>query len=464
MKNFTNYIFIIFLIAGCGSKSKNTVENNHPEEIKKPDTNSENTDQTSDKNSKPVKLKNPDQNTVKTIAQGINKMGNSIFNAIAAKVDKRGKSPDSDEIATPKSGTSPKRNIILSSYSLASAFSLAWAGANGKTAQELAQFFNCSLPYPKQHAALGALQNSLDNTKGLKLKIANSLWLEKSMKVEKPWLAKVKSWYSAKPHLVDFINAPQKAEVAINKWVENKTNNRIKDLIPKNSLDKQTRAVLANAIWFLAKWKTPFKKQNTSKMDFYPANNWKIKTDTMMGKIYGKIASFSTGARLVSIPYKGGRFSFIIYLHPHGLSLGKPSPRTLQKLFSTLKPNGFNLYLPKFKLKAKYRLGSILTKKLPLSFSTKADFSKITKTKPGLLISEVFHQTFLKVDEEGTEAAAATALVMKGGSAHTPVPTVKVNRPFLFWIRDNKTGLDLFSGRIVNPNPKAKITSHNPAK
>jgi serine protease inhibitor len=401
---------------------------------------------------------------VKNIATGINGIGDSIYKAIAVKLDKDIISIGKDAKKTLASLANAKRNIILSPYSIASAFSLAWAGAKNKTEKELGKFFSSTLPYPEQHKALGTLQIGLDNAKGLKLKIANSLWLEKTMAVRSTYLKNTADWYGAKPYKTDFIMAPKKATNAINRWVEAKTNNRIKNLILPNIIDSSTRAVLVNAIWFLAKWAQPFTKTSTHKADFYPLDTWKISVKTMVHKIYSKMIKFKSGAHFIDLPYKGGRFSFQIYLPPSGKSLTAPTKDELKKIATNSISKSFILYLPKFTLTAPYVLGGIISKMIPLSFSGKADFSGITKSKQGLMISEVIHKTFLKVDEEGTEAAAATALLMKGAGMPAPAPTIRVNRPFMFWIKDNKTGLNLFMGRIINPDPKATLKPHSQPK
>ncbi len=437
MKRFISIHLIMIFFLGCTTNSNNT-----------------------------VKLEKPRKGTKKSLYHGINQMGWNVIKKIAGELDKT--NPDnSDKSGETQSAIQAERNIIISPYSIAAAFSLAWAGAKNKTEKELAEFFNSTIPYPEQHKILGALQQSLSQTEGFKLKLANSIWLEKTMEVEQTWLDNIKSWYGIKPRFVDFINKPQEVTDAINKWVANKTNNRINNLIPENTFHELSRAVLANAIWFLAKWETPFRKK-TIKREFYPADNWKIKTDTMTGTINGKMAKLSNGAQMVSLPYKGGRFSFIIYLPPSGLSLESTDHKMLQKLIYSLNSKRFLVFLPKFELKASYKLGSILKKIIPLSFSRHADFSRITKEKPGLVIDDVFHKTLLKVDEKGTEAAAASAItinqMVSTRSKTTPVPKVHINRPFLFWIRDNKTGLDIFSGRIINPNPKAKLLPHNPSR
>jgi serine protease inhibitor len=388
---------------------------------------------------------------VKSIAWGINILGDKLIVALGKLADSGKKDA---------SLAHPSRNIIISPYSIASAFSLAWAGAKGETEKEFVKLFSSKLKNPQQHKALGMLQQDLAKAKGLKLSVANSLWMEKTMPIEKSYIENTFRYYGAKPFMVDYLNNANGAVKKINSWVEGKTNNRIKNLIPKGTLDKSTRAVLVNAIWFLAKWTAPFKKRNTRNVSFYPSPGYEIKVKTMYQKAFYRTTMSKDGESLTAIPYKGGRFIFMVYLPKKGRTLKEINIKSISKLTAMMKPALVKLYMPKTTLDNTHKLGKLMKNMgMPLSFSNKADFSGITKAKDGLKIDKVIHKTFLKVDEEGTEAAAATALVMAtGAGAPRPVPEIKINRPFIFWIKDTKTGVNLFMGRIINPDPKSKIT------
>ena len=256
--------------------------------------------------------------------------------------------------------------------------------------------------------------------------------------------------------LVDFAQA-EAASRTINQWVESQTNGKIKDLIPPGSLNALTRLVLTNAVYFKGDWVQPFQKRNTQEEDFTVSAQEKVKVplmhqQTKMGYVGEKTF------QVLELPYAGRELSMVVLLPKKADGLPQLEKAItvdkLSSLMSKLNVREVNAYLPKFKLETSFGLNPTLEAMgMKRAFSREADFSGISSAE-ALYISAVLHKAYVDVNEEGTEAAAATGVLMKGHAARRPqpVPVFRADHPFLFLIRDTREGSVLFMGRLTNPS------------
>jgi len=352
-----------------------------------------------------------------------------------------------------------KGNLFFSPYSISSALAMAYAGARGDTAAQMAKTLHFSLEPAKLHPAFGSLTNSLNAAGKLnefELSTANALWIQKGEKLLQDFLDLTKSAYGAEPHLVDFAKATEEARVTINRWVEEQTRDKIKELIQKGIVDSATVLVLTNAIYFKGLWAHEFTKAGTSEAPFTLASDEKVQVPTMHQK--GEFGYYQgDGFQMLELPYKGEMLSmvFILPAKPDGLADLEKSltAETLAKWLGALKSEEVAIAIPKFKATCRFRLEEALKSMgMPAAFSLPpADFSGITGVKD-LFIGAVIHQAFVDVNEKGTEAAAATAIVVKRGGAPQPPKNVfRADHPFLFLLRDTRSGAILFMGRLMNP-------------
>ena len=339
-------------------------------------------------------------------------------------------------------------NLFLSPYSISSALAMVYGGARGETAAQMAT----TLRFGGQgatHPAFSHLREKLNSVqeKGhVQLSVANSLWPQKEYKFLPDYLALTKEFYGSEIIPLDFKTDTEGARQEINTWVEGKTNERIKDLIPKGMLSPMTRLVLANAIYFKGDWARQFKPEHTRPAPFKLADGTTTEVP-MMSQTAGFKLAHTPDFQALELPYEGGDLSMLILL---------PSePGKLPDLdLETINGLGFNemetmVQLPKFKLESTFRLGDTLAAMgMPLAFSHQADFSGMTGSRD-LFIDAVIHKTFVEVNEEGTEAAAATAVGMRATSMP---PMFIADHPFHFLIRENATGTILFIGRVTDPS------------
>ena len=290
------------------------------------------------------------------------------------------------------------------------------------------------------------------------MNIANGLWAQKDLQFLDFYLDIVTSNYSSELKNVDFVDntSREKTRKDINAWVEQKTNDKIKDLLSQGDLNSMTRLVLVNAIYFYGDWETQFKKSATEPKDFSLLNKNQVKVPFMNEQeIYNYYEDSKIKA--VEIPYKDYKASMVIFLpnKKNGITEFEKSfdYKYYQDIIAAFKSHEVRLSMPKFQTTCRIDLGTTLSQMgMPLAFSANADFSGMTG-KRDLCISEVIHQAFINVDEKGTEAAAATAVVMKMTSIRMPdEPKIfNADHPFIFIIKDNTTGSVLFMGKIMNP-------------
>ena len=351
------------------------------------------------------------------------------------------------------------KNLFYSPWSISTALAMTYAGARNETATQIEKTLNFK-PGEKFHSRYRFLIHKLDEaTIGkMTLKVANGLWAQEDFKFDSAYFNLIKANYISELKSVNFIPETEREQVRkeINNWVERRTNHKIKDLISYSDLDSRTRLVLVNAIYFLASWDKPFLKEGTEPAKFFLLNKTNITVPFMSQKShYGYYED--SALKVLEIPYSDQKASMVIFLPMKNDGIKNLEKvwrySYYQEIMSKLQPDDEWIYLPKFETTYKTDLNKELSKMgMPLAFSeSSADFSGMTG-KRDLYISDVIHQAFIRVDEEGTEAAAATAVTMRCTAAYTPQAKIfKADHPFIFLIRENTTGSILFIGKINNP-------------
>jgi len=384
---------------------------------------------------------------LKTLVQGNTGFALDLYAAVRTHVDR----------AAQAAGRDRDTNIFFSPYSISLCLAMAYAGARGETERQMAEALRFALPQDRLHPAFARLSLALAGRTGLELSIANSLWGQTGYPFLPSFLCLLAEVYSAPLREVNFVSDPESARSAINRWVEEETRERIRDLIPAGGIDRDTRLVLANAVYFKAAWMFPFSERVTRDAPFYLLDGREVLVPTMVTQApFGYAAG--EGHQVVELPYEGGQASLVILLPDRGRFEefeGALDAERLAECLDRLAPKQVLLFLPKFTFTSQFALGQILAGLgMPDAFSDQADFSGMTGRRD-LAIDEVYHKAFVALDEAGTEAAAATAVVMVmsiGPSPEPPKPIeVRVDRPFLFLIRDRETGTILFLGRVLNP-------------
>jgi serpin B len=284
------------------------------------------------------------------------------------------------------------------------------------------------------------------------LYVVNSIWGQQQFRFGDDYLKIAKDDYGASLRLLDFKSSPESARQQINDWVAQQTREKIQNIIPGGALSDATRMVLANAIYFKARWRVQFDKSRTKDAPFHTDPRRTISTPTMNGQSEAGYADIE-GMRLLELPYFSRKMSMLILLPPDIVSLEKSfGAQWLAGALAKIQPSQVNVFLPKFKIDNGFRLDHPLQMMgMADAFSDTADFSGIA---PGnLFIDAVLQKAYIDVDEEGTEATAATVVASAaGGLPEPPLPIVmKIDRPFIFLLRHKQTGAILFMGRVMNP-------------
>ena len=347
-------------------------------------------------------------------------------------------------------------NIFYSPISISSALAMTYAGARGETLNQISKTLYFSKNQEELHKSYNVLITELSNSKseGIQLNIANSLWLQENMKINDQFLSITEKYYNAGVIPVNFITDPEKSRLEINNWVESNTNKKITNLLPDGSIHSQTMMVLVNAIYFKGRWDKTFDKtQNTSDI-FYVFKTCQTQA-TFMNNYINTNYYEDNLLSIVEIPYTNHGQSLFIILPKEKYGL-----MDVEKIFEQKSIPGYlekmthrrvNLSIPKFKTEATYDLKIHLSKMgMPVAFTNNADFSGITGDK-SLAIDKVIHKAYIDVNEEGTEAAAATAVTMRKTSMMLDEVRFKADHPFIYLIRDNETNTILFVGRLMDP-------------
>jgi len=357
-------------------------------------------------------------------------------------------------------------NLFFSPNSVETALVMTYAGARDRTAEQMAAVLHLPAKDAGVHAAFGAFLKDLNAEKGpdgkprgYQLSVANALWGQDGYGFLPEFMKTVKTNYGAGLSEVDFAKDTEGARRTINTWAEKETRDKIKDLIPEGVLDASTRLVLTNAIYFKGDWSVKFKKEDTKDEPFHVSS--KKTVDVPMMHRTGEYGYMETEAlQLLRLPYAGNELSMIVFLPKSASDLEDAELAAVVSLsknsegLERLRPREVVVTLPKFKMTAEFELNKSLSAMgMVDAFTGDADFSGMDGQKD-LLISNVIHKAFVDVNEEGTEAAAATAVVIARMSAPAePEPPIvfKADHPFLFLIRHEKSGAILFMGRLADP-------------
>lgn len=350
-------------------------------------------------------------------------------------------------------------NLAISPASIATALAMTAGGARGETAVEMHRVLHVEGDPETRIAQLGRAMSALGTPReAYEIAVANRLFGERSAPFEQAFLDSTRARFGAPLEPVDFRSAAEAARTSINAWVAEQTRDRIRDLLPPRSLDTDTRLVLVNAIYFKGRWETEFDPQRTSDQPFHvaPTSTASVATMQRRGR-YGYLEA--NGAHLLEIPYRGGELSMLVVLPDDPAALDAWAADAAHFVRpGALPTREVDVTLPRFRIDPPTSTAlkeTLRTLGMPLAFTAGADFTGIASPPDAgdrLRISEVFHKCFVEVNEEGTEAAAATAVVMaRGGGRPPPVTEFHADRPFLFVVRDVASGLPLFLGRVSDP-------------
>jgi serpin B len=357
-------------------------------------------------------------------------------------------------------------NLFFSPVSLSTALTLTYAGARGDTAVRAAKAMHLDLERSRLHRAAGALSRDLvarARKSGAELAIANRLWVDRGVTLVGDYVALAERDYGAAPVALDFAGRPEASSTTINDWVARQTANRIKDLVSPGILG-EVRLILTNAVYFKGTWKARFERSDTEEQPFFVARDGMIKAPLMYQKgDFGYAAE--DDATLVELPYAGGEFSMVVVL-PRARD-GLPAleagltPKNLERWLARLREEKVHVYLPRFRMEAG-RTSDFAPMLKSLGLPLDGDFSGIS-SQESLRIKHVLHKGFVDVNEEGTEAAAATAVIVSPRFAEPSPPTFRADHPFLFLVRATASGAILFLGRLVDPsNGSAPVTEAAP--
>lgn len=345
-------------------------------------------------------------------------------------------------------------NFLFSPYSISAALAMMYAGADGETATEMEEVLGFWAQQDTFHAAFANLNSILVQERAAQLEVANCLWAAKGFRFEKAYLAIVKSFYEAGIQSVDFTKDVNRIRAEINKWVEEQTRERIKNLIPQGVISPKTRSVLVNAIYFKDKWQKEFEPQATYTETFFVENNPPGSVEMMTQTLH--LPYFENALyQLVAMPYSDENLEMVIILPKakDGLQSVEKILPDEQLPLNRLQTKEIELYIPQFKIESMFSLKeSLKAIGMHRSFSDRADFSKMSS--PLLKIDAIVHKTFIEVGEKGTEAAAATAVMTKETAAmeeETQTILFKADHPFLFFIYEQESQSILFIGRFVRP-------------
>jgi serpin B len=350
-------------------------------------------------------------------------------------------------------------NLFFSPWSIESVIAMAAEGASGDTASEMLAAGRLPSETAERRSAFAAFYNMLNQADAeYQLSSANALWVQDAYPLHAAYLQQVQQYYAGKAQNLNFSSDPEAARETINSWVERRTKDRIKGLLPPGSIDPMTRLVLTNAIYFKGKWEHEFDPGRSFDSKFWLTDEQSVVTKFMRFKDSDIALPYFENDELqvLKLPYKGDEIEMLILLPKAGVSLdgiqNELSVQHLQELTNQLAVQEVTVQLPRFKFDSKYELNDKL-KNLGMlkAFSAEADFSGMTSTEQ-LYISLVVHQAFIEVNEEGTEAAAATGMAIAGTAAPINQPPLfRAERPFIFAIQHKASEAILFLGKVSDP-------------
>lgn len=355
-----------------------------------------------------------------------------------------------------KPETEEHENIFFSPYSISASMAICYEGAENTTKEQISNVFY----FPTNKTILKVCMEKMNDkinseNNDYELQTANALWVQDNYPVKEEYVSNVEKYYEGKVTNLDFIKNPDSSRDTINQWVEARTNDKIKDIVPEDFITADTRIIITNAIYFNGKWASEFEKEMTEKKPFYPTTGEEVFVDTMYTR-----SSFNYGenskAKIIELPYKGNDLSMYVVL-PKSNNIEKFETEFTLNDYTELK-NDMELVeevktsIPKFRFETKNELSDSLIEMGVVDAFGQADFSGISDSP--LEISRVIHQAFIDVKEEGTEAAAATVEGVEGGMSISwdPEPKeFKADHPFMFFIEDKRTDCILFMGKVEYP-------------
>ncbi|MEI6438338.1 MAG: serpin family protein [Candidatus Omnitrophota bacterium] len=346
-------------------------------------------------------------------------------------------------------------NVFFSPYSLSSALGMTLEGARDKTAAQMIQVLGLDAdPVARLGKAKALLSRMNTAGKPYELSTANALWIQQDFMILDDYLGLVRDVYAGEASALDFAADAEGARLTINSWVMERTHQRIKDLIPSGALNPATRMVLTNAVYFKGKWDQPFEKEQTLPEAFQLAGGEQVTAD-MMHASHGALFMEDDMVQMLELPYQGNDLVMRIILPKNGPGLfpqGLNTARLAQWSAALKMVEPVDIALPKFTFGASYVLNDdLVALGMTDAFDASvADFSAMTGGKD-LFIGKVLHKAWVEVSEEGTEAAAATAVMMVGKGMPPPPKVFHADHPFIFLIQDKVSGEILFMGRVMDP-------------
>ncbi|MBT8470033.1 MAG: serpin family protein [Deltaproteobacteria bacterium] len=353
-------------------------------------------------------------------------------------------------------------NLFFSPHSISVALAMTWAGARGNTETEMADALHFVLGQERLHPAFNSLDLELATRAEasganaplpFRLNVTNALFGQVDFAFLDPFLDTLAVNYGAGMRLMDFVNETEQSRVAINAWVADKTEDRIEELIPQGVVDAATRLVLVNAIYFKASWAEPFDEANTTDDPFTLLDDTEITAPTMHGFVPTGYAD-GPNYRAAELPYDGQQLAMLLIVPDAGQFAAVESAlsaSTVAQIRDDLTGHQVEFALPKFSFRSQVPARApLMSLGMVDAFGSGADLSGMNGTGR-LFIQDVVHEAFIAIDEKGTEAAAATAVVV-GETSAPPAATLTVDRPFMFAIIDRPTGATLFIGRVVDPS------------
>ncbi len=365
-------------------------------------------------------------------------------------------------------------NIFYSPYSMSAALAMTYEGARGQTADEMKSVFN----FPESNILkpnFAAIYNDINaKNKSYQLSTGNALWVQEDYPFKQDYLDAVEQYYGGKAANVDFVEETEKSRQTINSFIEEQTNNRIKELISQGFLEPITKLVLTNAIYFKGTWEWEFDKSDTRDQDFRITSTNIVKTPMMYMEPEKALFNYADlgNLQILELPYKGNKLSMLIILpkyredydyetgeivvYDYTLEDIELSLEKLKEYKSQMEETKLeSIFIPKFEFDTKYYMKeTLIALGMPTAFSeNNADLSGMwtRQRDENLYIDQVIHQAFVKVDEEGTEAAAATAVIIGETTSVRPRNIFRADHPFVFIIQEKSTGNILFMGRVTDP-------------